>query len=132
VTLNGASALILGYSRLGKIQAYTSLEAIYEARKNIILKLGEIGYNRFLHYLKFADIFLTVPPRIEDITLCEQYIDKKDAPILAAAIKSQAMYIITLDRKHFLQSKVIQFTKPKIILTPGEFVSYHFDQSDIK
>ena len=121
----GASALILGYSRQKKLNTIVSREVIEEARKNISLKIGKIGEKRLSNYIKFANIRLVVSPSTEQITECEQYIDKKDAPILAAAIESQADYIVSLDRKHFLQPEVIKNAKPKLIISPGDFVLKH-------
>lgn len=58
----------------------------------------------------------------EEIAKCEKVIFVKDAPILAAAIKSPVSYLATLDRKHFFQEKVIKFTKPLKIITPGKLL----------
>lgn len=118
----GASALILGLSRQKKIQTYISPDVIGEARRNINIKLGSLGRKRLIYYLKYANLVFTPTPSVEDIAICEKFINEKDAPILAAAIKSPASYLITLDKKHFLQTKVIKYVKPLIITTPGDFV----------
>lgn len=118
----GASSLILGYCRVGKLQGYISLEVIGEARKNVGLKLNEIGKSRLKYFLRFANLFLVPPPLPEEIVKCEKYINEKDAPILAAAISSPTSFLITLGRKHFLNPKVKRFAKPLVIVTPGEFV----------
>lgn len=118
----GASALILGYSRLKKLETFVSKEVIEETRKNVNLKIGEIGKKRLSHYIKFANIHLIPSPSTEEIAQCEEYIDKKDAPILAAALRSMTDFIVSLDRKDFLQSEVIKKSKPKRVLTPGDFV----------
>lgn len=48
----------------------------------------------------------------------------EDAPILAAAIKYKVDYLVTLDRKHLLNQRVLELAKSKRIsvLTPGEFL----------
>lgn len=50
-------------------------------------------------------------------------INKKDAPILISALQT-SHYLITLDKKDFLNPKVLEFTKKKklSILTPKEFI----------
>ena len=118
----GASALILGYSRRKKLNTFVSTEVIGEARKNVKLKIGETGKKRLSHYIKLADMRLVPSPSTEEIAGCEQFINEKDAPILAAALRSQADFIVSLDRKHFLQPEVIKSSKPKLVLTPGDFV----------
>ncbi|MBI4990907.1 putative toxin-antitoxin system toxin component, PIN family [Candidatus Gottesmanbacteria bacterium] len=121
----GASAFILGYSRQKKLKTFVSPEVLKEAQKNIRIKIGSLGYKRFLGYIKLGNILVVPSASFEEISLCERYIDKKDAPILAAFLTSPADFIVTLDRKDFLKPQVIKFCQPKIVLTPGEFVKQY-------
>lgn len=118
----GASALVLDYCRKKKISGFVSLETIGEARINVNLKLNPTQKKRFSYFLRFANLFLVPTPFVEEITKCEKVINHKDAPILAAALKSSASFLLTLDRKHFFKPEVIEFTKPLKIATPGDFV----------
>ncbi|MDP2860338.1 MAG: PIN domain-containing protein [bacterium] len=118
----GASAFILGYSQQRKVKCFISPEVIGEAKKNIRLKLKESGEERLEYYLKTAGLQLVGEPTLTDIVRCEGVIIFKDAHVLAAAIKSEAGYLITLDRKHFFTPEVISFSRPLKIITPGEFV----------
>lgn len=118
----GASAFILGWCRAGKLKGYISIEALKEAKKNIELKLNSIGKKRFVYYLKFANLILVASPSLEKIAQCENYITQKDAPILAAALKSPASFLITLDKKHFFDARLVKFAEPMEILTPGDFI----------
>lgn len=118
----GASAFVLGYCRQKKLKGFVSLDVIGEARKNVLLKLKEAGRGRLVYFLKMANLEMVEKSSIEELVECEKVINEKDAPILAAALKSPAGYLLTLDRKHFLKPKVIEFTKPLKVLTPGEFV----------
>lgn len=121
----GASAFILGYCRLQKIEGYLSLDTIGEARKNVNLKLNKTAKKRLVHFLKVANLILTPQPSTGEIVWCEQVTNPKDAPILAAALKSPASFLVTLDKKHFLKPKVKNFASPLQIITPGEFVLGH-------
>lgn len=118
----GASALILGYCRQKKVQGFISLTVIGEARKNVIFKLGKIGKERLVYFLKHANLKLTEEPSLAETVVCETVIHPKDAPILAAAVKNKVKFLITLDKKHFMQNQVLHFVKPLIIISPGEFV----------
>lgn len=126
---SGASALILGYCRNSKIKGYVSIDVVGEARKNINLKFGKKEKNRFKFFLKHAKLNLTDQPSIEKITEAESVINVKDAPILAASKDSSAEFLITLDRKHFLNSEVTKFVRGQKILTPGEFVQKYLKLS---
>jgi len=119
----GASAFVLGYCRKKRTLGYTSLNALAEAKKNVILKLELLAQNRLAFFLQHTNILLVENPSVEETAQCEKVINVKDAPILAAAIKSPASFLLTLDRKHFLKPEVTAFTKSLKILTPGEFVS---------
>lgn len=118
----GASAFVLGYCRKGKIQGFVSVEAVGEAKKNVLLKFGEIEKKRLLYYLKMANLFIVPSSSAEEIARCEKVINSKDAPILASAIKSSADFLLSLDKKHFFDSKVQKFTRKLKIITPGDFV----------
>ncbi|MCJ7739941.1 PIN domain-containing protein, partial [Candidatus Microgenomates bacterium] len=111
-SISGASAFILGKSKEGDIRTYVSLDVIGEARKNIKLKMPKAAFFRFTYFLKQAKMILVPTPTIEETALCENYIEKKDAPILAAAKKSRVSHLVTLDRKHFFTDKVKAFIKP--------------------
>jgi putative PIN family toxin of toxin-antitoxin system len=119
---NGASAFILGLCRKEKIKGLVSSDVIKEAQKNVNLKLGHLEKERLTFYLKKSNLYLLPDPEVESIYECEAVIEKKDAPVLAAALNSQADFLITLDRKHFLNQKVANFIKPMEILTPGDFI----------
>lgn len=118
----GASAFILGLCRQRKVEGYISLDVIGEARKNVNLKLGIKEKERLKFYLKKANLILLPSPELEEVARCEEVINPKDAPILASALESQVSHIVSLDRKHFLDKGVQKFVKPKIILTPGNFL----------
>jgi predicted nucleic acid-binding protein len=119
----GASAFIFGCCRREKLHGFISMDVIGESRKNVNLKLGENSKNRLKFYLKKAKLVLVDDPSMEMVFKCEEVINVKDAPILAAAIISGARYLITLDKKDFLKEEVFKFVKPMQILTPGEFIS---------
>lgn len=127
----GASAFILGYCRKKKIKGYVSLDTIGEARKNVNFKLKTRHKERFVYFLKHAGLVLASQPSVEEIAQCEKVINPKDAPILAAALKSPASFLITLNRKDFLKPKVIDFVKPLKIITPGKFVLKHLKNHSV-
>lgn len=118
----GASALVLGYCYKGKIQGLISVEAVGEAKKNVFLKFGEVEKKRLLFYLRTVNLLIVPSSSAEEIARCEKVINSKDAPILAGAIKSKAEFLLSLDKKHFFDSKVQKFTGKLKIITPGDFV----------
>ena len=122
ISKTGGSSYLLGLCRQKKIKGLISWDVIGEARKNINLKLGLKEKQRFIFYLKNANLKLVSEPSVEEISVCEKIIFPKDASILAAAKKSKADYLVTLDKKHFFQPKVINFAKPLKIITPKDLI----------
>jgi len=121
-SVTGASAYVLHLSRQKKIKTFVSPDVIGEATKNVNLKLGETGKHRLKTYLNLAHLVLVDNPKPELVALCESVIHVKDAPILAAALNAKVGILLSLDRKHFFTAKVIDYSKPMKILTPGDWL----------
>ena len=60
-------------------------------------------------------------PPAKAVEKAANLVDRKDAAILAAAMESEADYLITLDRKHFLKRKA-RNNIPLAVCTPAEFL----------
>lgn len=51
-----------------------------------------------------------------------------DAQVLAAAWVARADYLVTLDRKHFLDNQALKATVPFPVGTPGDFLAWYRTQ----
>jgi len=51
-----------------------------------------------------------------------------DAHILAAAVRSRADYLLTLDKKHLMTDTLLQANLGPIIATPGQFLSQYLGE----
>ena len=121
-SLEGASALILGWCKNRKLAGYMSADVLGEAKKNVAFKLGASYLSRFEDIVEKSHLVLIPEPAVELISVCERVIHPKDAPILAAAVQSRADIILTFDRRHFLTKEAMVFAAPKKIMTPGDFI----------
>ena len=114
----GASAFIISLSKLKKIQIVISPEVILEAEEVIKTKF-------LLLKIPFLD-FLTSDPIItqklisSEIKFAYKIINSEDTPILAGAIKSNAHFLITLDKrfKELVSNSKLGFE----VILPGEFL----------
>jgi len=129
----GGSGFILELAKKGKLEIVTINQALLEAERNILKKLGVQYLNR--HYQNL----LEVKPKIQSIgfiTLKEiakfkKLLPTKDIPILFGAIASGAQVLITLDRKHFLENKKLQKLEfPLRIVNPGGFLREYLKFSE--
>jgi putative PIN family toxin of toxin-antitoxin system len=119
-SVTGASAVVLDLCEAESIQMVISRQVLVEADRNFSSKLP----NLVLQFRQF--IRTLVPVMVEDpptaaVEKAAKFIDRKDATILAAAIEAKVDYLITLDKRHFLNPKV-QHNAPTEVCTPADFL----------
>jgi len=123
VSSEGASFCVLELARRQKIKVFTSKLVLKEADRNLQQKFPGPVLKSFRRFLQETKIHIVPASEEKDYEPFAAYIHPKDAPVLAAAIRAQAGYLITLDRKHFLNPPLLAKVKKPHILTPGEFLS---------
>jgi len=95
---------------------------LLEAEKNIREKLPKEALLRFYRGLGTLPLIIQEPAKSEDIDAYADLIDEKDVHVLAAAVRSGADWLLTLDRKHFMTTKVKRARLKVLIATPGDFL----------
>lgn len=100
-----------------QVELVVSKVVLHEVEKNVRLKLENYHLDRFFMLVSKLKI---LDNEIDDklINKAKKYIVEKDSVILAEFLNSACDYLVTLDKRDFLQDKVIKFVKPKKILTP--------------
>lgn len=118
----GAARAVLQLAEIGLIEVIVSRQVIVEADRNIEEKLPEMlnEYRKFIEILAPA---LVDDPQQKDVKRFLTVINPDDAPILASAVISDADFLITWDRKHFIGKNIHIHSNLKIV-TPGEFLKY--------
>ncbi|MBM3925455.1 MAG: PIN domain-containing protein [SAR202 cluster bacterium] len=118
----GGSAVAMEVCQGRKFRAVLSERVLLEARENISGKMGENPLVRF--YKLLADLNPVMAPAATKAGLgeCAEVVGAKDAHVLASAIESGAGYLLTLDRRHFLNARVRGARLKVRIMTPGEFL----------
>ncbi|HID85929.1 MAG TPA: PIN domain-containing protein, partial [Anaerolineae bacterium] len=102
----GGSSFVLELCKRGRFRALCTRLVLLEAERNIHRKLGAEALLRFYQGLAELDPTLETLPTSEEIAACEPIVGEKDAHVLAAALKSGADVLLTLDRRHFMTEKV--------------------------
>lgn len=116
----GASSAVLDLCEAGVIEMSISRQVLVEADRNFSAKLPRLveHFRRFIREL--APLMVEDPP-LELVRAAAALVNLKDAPILAAAQRARADYLITLDKKHFLKAREkVQLSPP--VVTPEEFL----------
>jgi putative PIN family toxin of toxin-antitoxin system len=119
-SVTGASAAVLDLCEAEVLQMVVSQQVLVEADRNFSAKLPNlvIQFRRFIQNLA---ILMVEDPPAKAVERAASLIHRKDAPILAAAMESEADYLITLDKKHFLKQKV-RHSVPIEVCTPADFL----------
>ena len=99
------------------IRLIVSPVVLTETERNVRKKLHSYQLERFFKLVGKMQI-LNQKPDLELIAKAKKIISEKDAVILTEAKLSKADFLVTLDKKDFLNEKVADFLKPKIALTP--------------
>ena len=118
----GASAAIFDFARRGRLVLTTTSYIINETEEVIQRKFPKLQPP--FQKLK-SEPFLVVAkdPTLATIKRATQMIsDPKDVPILAAAITHQVDYLVTLDRKDFVDDKKVAQKSQIKIVTPATLV----------
>ncbi len=117
-SITGGSQKVLVLAELGVIIPCVSEDVVSEVIRNMQKKLP----GALVH---FYALFKTLPFRMvyfteSDVRYAKTMINKKDAPILAAAIAGKVDWLLSLD-KHFLTTNW-KDRLDIIVASPGEFL----------
>ena len=110
---------MLQLSEIGLIELIVSRQVIVEADRNIEEKLPEM-LNEYREFIKLLAPVLVDDPLQKDVAKYLTVINSDDAPILASAVISDADFLVTWDRRHFIGKNIHIYSSLKIV-TPGEF-----------
>ncbi|MFZ3092143.1 MAG: PIN domain-containing protein [Nitrospirota bacterium] len=118
----GAARAVLQLSEIGLIELIVSRQVIVEADRNIEEKLPEM-LNEYREFIKLLAPVLVDDPLQKDVAKYLTVINSDDAPILASAVISDADFLVTWDRRHFIGKNIHIYSSLKIV-TPGEFLKH--------
>jgi len=119
-SVSGASATLLDLCEAGVLQMVVSRQVLIEADRNFAAKFPQLvgRFRQFLHHLA---PLMVEDPTPESMEKAATIVDRKDAPILAAAQNANVDFLITLDKRHFLNPKTRQKVMLKVV-SPIEFL----------
>ena len=119
-SVTGASATLLDLCEARVLQMVVSRQVLIEADRNFAAKFPQLvgRFRQFMHHLA---PLMVEDPTPESMEKAATIIDRKDAPILAVAENANVDFLITLDKKHFLNPKTRQKVMLKVV-SPIEFL----------
>ena len=116
-SVSGGSAKLF---TLKNVNLVASKLVLTEVERNVRQKLQSYHLARFF---MLAELLTITESNLSasEIVLTKKVIAEKDAAILADFKKSKCSILIILDKKDFLQERVLKFVKPKRVLTTKMF-----------
>jgi predicted nucleic acid-binding protein len=119
----GASNVILTLAEAELITLVVSEQVLVEVERNLQEKLPRAlpEYRRFLATCPLEKEAL---PSGAEVAVARQIIHPDDAPILAAAMALGVDYLVTFNRKHFLDDPEVARKSHLRLGTPGDFLAW--------
>ena len=119
-SVTGASATILDLCEARVLQMVVSRQVLIEADRNFAAKFPQL-VGRFRQFMHNLAPLMVEDPAPDSMKQAATIVDRKDAPILAAAQNANVDFLITLDKRHFLNPKTRQKAMLKVV-SPIEFL----------
>jgi putative PIN family toxin of toxin-antitoxin system len=110
----GASRELLRLALENQVLLNVSEDILVEAQRNILEDIPDY-YATYHALLTALDMEVLPSPPLKLVRQVEEYIVAKDAPIVAAAIRAHADYLVTLDKKHILKPSVAEKSGLRIV-----------------
>ena len=120
----GAACALMLFSEQGRLYLFISEHVIEECEKTLARKAPK-ALTAFRNTLKDVKPKILSTPTSKEVQACIYMIsDPRDAPILAAAIKAKVDFLVTHDRKHFLNDPKVTEKSGLKIGTPGAALAW--------
>jgi len=118
----GSSRALFREAIRGKIKIVVSPHVLMEAERNLAQKApGALPALYELSDLVAAQV--VEKPSMEELMHATTYIELKDAPIVAAAVKAEVDYLVTWDRRHFIDDPKVAEKSGLTIVTPDKLMT---------
>ena len=119
----GASPVILALAEGELFTLVIAEEVLVEAERNLQEKLPR-ALPEYRRFLAACPLERTAMPSAAEVAAAKEFIHPKNAPILAAAMSLEVDYLVTLNRKHFLDDPEVARKSGLCIGTPGDFLAW--------
>ena len=118
----GSSRDLLREAIRGNLKIVVSQHVLEEAERNLSQKAPE-ALPAFRELLTLVAAEVAEKPTLEELKRAATYTNLKDAPIVAAAAKAKVDYLVTWDRKHFIDDPKVAGKSGLMILTPDKLMA---------
>jgi len=118
----GASRDLFREAIRERIRIVVSPHVLEETERNLAQKAPE-ALTAFHNLLDLVAAEVVEKPTLEEVKQAATYIHVKDAPIVAAAVKAKVDYLVTWDRRHFIDDPEVAGKSSLTIVTPDKLMA---------
>jgi len=118
----GSSRDLIRQAVRGRIQIVVSQHVLKEVTENLTRKAPG-ALPALQQFMDLVAPEMVENPTLEELQQAADYIHLKDAPIVAAAVKAKVDYLVTWDRKHFIDVPEVAKRSGLTITTPNELMA---------
>ncbi len=118
----GSSRDLLREAIRGNLKIVVSQHVLEEAERSLAEK-APAALPAFHELLTLVAGEVAENPTLKELKQAATYINLRDAPIVAAAVKAQVDYLVTWDRKHFIHDPRVGEKSGLTIITPDELMA---------
>ena len=125
----GSSRRLFLEALRGQIGLVISEHILDETERNLADKAPG-ALPAFHTLIELMGLELVEKPTLEELETVASYVHVKDAPVVAAALKATADYLVTWDRKHFLDDPQVAQKSGLSIITPDRLIALIQEQRE--
>jgi predicted nucleic acid-binding protein len=125
---NGAARVLLLLGESGQVRLIVSEQVIVEVERALARKLPQALKEARQAILTSGVQILPDPPRDAVLARLDWISHAEDAPILAAAALAEVDFLVTLNRKHFLDDPQVSARSGLRMGTPGDALGWVREQ----
>jgi predicted nucleic acid-binding protein len=122
----GGSSFLLSLCAKGHLRAAVSHPVLVEAERNLLAKFGTQALATHHHNLLLTPMVLAPVPSAQEIAHYHDAVGENDAHVVAAALASNAPFLLTLDKP--LARRVNTADLSILAISPGDFIGTYLPQ----
>ena len=120
----GAARVLLELAECGLVTITVSEQVIAETERALARKVP-VALPAYRQALRAVGLRVQRDPSLANVLVCQDMIAHlADAPILAAAREAKVDYLVTLNRRHFLDDPAVAARSGLRIGTPGDALAW--------
>jgi predicted nucleic acid-binding protein len=118
----GASREILRRGIRGELTIVVSRYVLEEVRRSLEAKAAR-AVDAYEEFVSLLSPEITPDASHAELKEAASYVNLKDAPFVAAAVRAEVEYLVTLDRRHLMRDSVVGRRSGLNIITPEQLLT---------